>query len=109
GSRQPHRATLNRLERQCWALARSVAKKWRLKVSVEPISRSQPARCAPRVMRAVETAAAGLKLKVKQMPSGAGHDAQNLALVTESGMPFIPPMAGRGPRPDEPSDWRATS
>jgi len=98
---------LNRLERQCLALAKSVARKWKLKVSVEPISRSQPARCAPRVMRAVETAATGLKLKVKHMPSGAGHDAQNLALVTESGMLFIPSMGGRSHRPDETSDWRA--
>ena len=98
---------LNRLERQCLALAKSVARKWKLKVSVEPISRSQPARCAPRVMRAVETAATGLKLKVKHMPSGAGHDAQNLALVTESGMLFIPSMGGRSHRPVETSDWRA--
>ena len=98
---------LVRLERQCLALARSVAKKWKLKVTVDPISKSQPARCAPRVMRAVEAAAAGLKLKVKRMPSGAGHDAQNLALVTDSGMLFIPSQGGRSHRPDETSDWRA--
>ena len=98
---------LARLERQCLALARSVAKKWKLKVTVEPISKSQPARCAPRVMRAVEAAAAALKLKVKHMPSGAGHDAQNLALVTDSGMLFIPSQGGRSHRPDETSDWRA--
>jgi N-carbamoyl-L-amino-acid hydrolase len=59
------------------------------------------------VMRAVEAAAAGLKLKVKHMPSGAGHDAQNLALVTDSGMLFIPSQGGRSHRPDETSDWRA--
>src|SRR5204862_7754927 len=52
-------------------------------------------------------AAAGLKLKVKRMPSGAGHDAQNLALVTDSGMLFIPSQGGRSHRPDETSDWRA--
>jgi N-carbamoyl-L-amino-acid hydrolase len=98
---------LARLERQCLALAKRVAKKWKLKVTVEPISKSQPARCAPRVMRAVEAAAAGLKLKVKHMPSGAGHDAQNLALVTDSGMLFIPSQGGRSHRPDEASDWRA--
>src|SRR5262249_58604169 len=98
---------LNRLERQCLALAKSVARKWKLKVSVEPISRSQPARCALRVMRAVEAAAARLKLKVKHMPSRAGHDAQNLALVTESGLLFIPSIGGRSNRPDDTSDTRA--
>ena len=41
------------------------------------------------------------------MPSGAGHDAQNLASVTRSGMLFIPSKKGRSHRPDETSDWRA--
>jgi len=41
------------------------------------------------------------------MPSGAGHDAQNLAGVTASGMLFIPSRGGRSHRPDEMSDWKA--
>jgi len=41
------------------------------------------------------------------MPSGAGHDAQNLAAVTAAGMLFIPSKKGRSHRPDETSDWRA--
>jgi len=98
---------LLRLERQCLALAKQIARKWKLKVTVESISRSEPVRCSPRVMRAVEAAAAELKLKVKQMPSGAGHDAQNLATVTDAGMLFIPSQGGRSHRPDEMSDWRA--
>ncbi len=98
---------LGRLERQCMALAKQVAKKWKLKVTVEAISRSEPARCSPRVMRAVAAAAAELRLKVKHMPSGAGHDAQNLAAVTDAGMLFIPSQGGKSHRPDEMSDWRA--
>jgi len=98
---------LARIERQCLALAKQVARKWRLKVKVETISKTEPARCAPRVMRAVEAAATALNLKVKHMPSGAGHDAQNLASVTDAGMLFIPSQGGRSHRPDETSDWRA--
>jgi N-carbamoyl-L-amino-acid hydrolase len=98
---------LARLERQCLALAKQVARKWKLKVNVEVISKTEPARCSPRVMRAVAAAAAALKLKVKHMPSGAGHDAQNLAAVTEAGMLFIPSQGGKSHRPDEMSDWRA--
>jgi N-carbamoyl-L-amino-acid hydrolase len=41
------------------------------------------------------------------MPSGAGHDAQNLASITAAGMLFIPSKGGRSHRPDETSDWRA--
>jgi acetylornithine deacetylase/succinyl-diaminopimelate desuccinylase-like protein len=58
-------------------------------------------------MSAVQAACETLRLKWKPMPSGAGHDAQNLAAVTEAGMLFIPSRGGRSHRPDEMSDWRA--
>ena len=51
--------------------------------------------------------AATLRLKSRRMPSGAGHDAQNLASVTAAGMLFIPSKGGRSHRPDEMSDWKA--
>ena len=58
-------------------------------------------------MEAVEQAAAELRLTCHRMPSGAGHDAQMLAAVTDSGMLFIPSRGGRSHRPDEMSDWKA--
>ena len=63
--------------------------------------------CAPRVMDAVQAACDALRLRYRRMPSGAGHDAQNLAAVTASGMLFIPSRGGRSHRPDEMSDWKA--
>ncbi len=98
---------LARLDRDCLALARAVARRRGLRVAREALSRTAPARCAPRVMSAVETACGRLGLAFKRMPSGAGHDAQNLAAVTEAGMLFIPSRGGRSHRPDEMSDWRA--
>jgi N-carbamoyl-L-amino-acid hydrolase len=62
---------------------------------------------APEVQRAIEAAAAELRLQTLRMPSGAGHDAQNLATVTRAGMIFIPSKGGKSHRPDEASDWRA--
>jgi acetylornithine deacetylase/succinyl-diaminopimelate desuccinylase-like protein len=41
------------------------------------------------------------------MYSAAGHDAQNLAAVTDAGMIFIPSKGGRSHRRDEMSDWGA--
>jgi N-carbamoyl-L-amino-acid hydrolase len=41
------------------------------------------------------------------MYSAAGHDAQNLAAVTEAGMIFIPSVGGKSHRVDETSDPRA--
>ena len=98
---------LARLDRECVTLARTVARRRGLRVIVETLSRTEPARCAPRVMTAVQAACETLRLKWKQMPSAAGHDAQNLAGVTEAGMLFIPSRGGRSHRPDEMSDWRA--
>jgi len=98
---------LARLERECLALARAVARRRGLTVQVTSLSRTEPARCAPRVLAAVERASRGLRLKTRQMPSGAGHDAQNLASITEAGMIFIPSKGGRSHRPDETSDWKA--
>src|SRR5262249_2986564 len=98
---------LARLDRQCLALAQAVARRRGLRVEAEPLSRTEPARCAPRVLAAVERASQRMKLKTKRMPSGAGHDAQNLATITEAGMLFIPSRGGRSHRPDEMSDWKA--
>lgn len=97
---------LARLDRECLALARASAKRRGCRLRVEPLSRSESVRCAPRVMRAVERACATLGLRYRQMPSAAGHDAQNLAHVTDAGMLFIPSMGGRSHRPDEMSHWK---
>lgn len=96
---------LDRLERRCLSLARRVAKRRGLSVEVLPVARNEPAQCAPRVQAAIEAACRALGLASQRMPSGAGHDAQNLATITEAGMIFIPSKGGRSHRPDEASDW----
>jgi N-carbamoyl-L-amino-acid hydrolase len=98
---------LARLDRECVTLARTVARRRGLRVVVDMLSRTEPARCAPLVMDAVQAACDALRLRTRRMPSGAGHDAQNLAGVTASGMLFIPSRGGRSHRPDEMSDWKA--
>jgi N-carbamoyl-L-amino-acid hydrolase len=62
---------------------------------------------SPRVQAAVEAAAADLGLAARRMPSGAGHDAQIMAAVTDAGMIFVPSQGGRSHRPDEWSDWES--
>ena len=39
------------------------------------------------------------------MPSGAGHDAQNIAAIAPAGMIFVPSAGGRSHCPDEHTDW----
>jgi N-carbamoyl-L-amino-acid hydrolase len=105
--RELDRRVLVRLERECLALARAIARRRGLRVEIQSLSRSDPVRCAPQVMAAVTSACSALRLRQRVMPSAAGHDAQNLAHITPAGMIFIPSRGGRSHRPDEVSDDRA--
>jgi len=71
------------------------------------MSATSPAPCAPRVQQTIEAACTSLRLRSQRLYSAAGHDAQNLAGVTESGMIFIPSRGGKSHRVDEMSDWDA--
>jgi N-carbamoyl-L-amino-acid hydrolase len=55
---------------------------------------SRPAPTAAGVRRVIEEAARQLGLTTKLMPSGAGHDAQEMALIGPIGMIFVPSVDG---------------
>src|SRR5262245_5819994 len=105
--RDPDATVLDWLARECDALAREVASARGITVEVRPLSATTPAPCAPRVQATIEAACSALGLASRRLCSAAGHDAQNLASVTESGMIFIPSRGGRSHRVDEMSDWDA--
>jgi N-carbamoyl-L-amino-acid hydrolase len=105
--RDPDPAVLERLARDCDGLAREVAAARGVTVELRPMSATTPAPCALRVQEAIETACAALGLASRRLYSAAGHDAQNLAGVTDAGMIFIPSRGGRSHRVDEMSDWDA--
>jgi N-carbamoyl-L-amino-acid hydrolase len=105
--RDPDVAVLERLAGECAALAREVAGAHRVGVEIQLMSATTPAPCSPRVQAATENVCATLGLASRRLYSAAGHDAQNLARVTDSGMIFIPSQGGRSHRVDEMSDWQA--
>jgi beta-ureidopropionase / N-carbamoyl-L-amino-acid hydrolase len=102
--RDPDPDVLERLARECAALAQEVARQRQITVEVRPMSATKPAPCAPRVQKTIEEACGALGLACQRLYSAAGHDAQNLALITEAGMIFIPSQGGRSHRVDEASD-----
>ncbi|MGG6266439.1 Zn-dependent hydrolase [Leptolyngbya sp. AN03gr2] len=53
-----------------------------------------PTLAAPGIMNAIEQVCQELKLRNMQLPSRAGHDAQEIGRVTDMGMIFIPSQAG---------------
>jgi len=105
--RDPDVAVLERLAEECAAMAREVAGRHRVGAEIQLMSATTPAPCSSRVQTATENVCARLGLQYRRLYSAAGHDAQNLASVTDAGMIFIPSQGGRSHRVDEMSDWPA--
>jgi N-carbamoyl-L-amino-acid hydrolase len=105
--RSPDAGTLERLAQACEALAQEIGQRRGIGVEIRRTSATTPVACAPRVQAAVTTACTHLGLGCTTLYSAAGHDAQNLALVTDSGMLFIPSRGGKSHRVDETSDAEA--
>ncbi|MBV9698235.1 MAG: hydantoinase/carbamoylase family amidase, partial [Gammaproteobacteria bacterium] len=60
-----------------------------------------PARTDPRIQRVITDSAHALGLKTMNMPSGAGHDAQDIARIAPIGMIFVPSVGGISHAPRE--------
>jgi len=74
-------------------------------VEVEKTGAHAPALTAEPLRRAIEQAADSLGLRHTRLPSGAGHDAQMMALLGPIGMIFIPSLGGISHAPGERSRW----
>ena len=96
---------LQRLLDHVRALAHEIAEKWGLEVTVERMRLSEPAQMSPHLQAVIEEVARDLGHKTHRMNSGAGHDAQVMAKITDSGMIFVPSRHGRSHSPAEFTDW----
>ena len=76
------------------------------RVTLRPTTRVVPAPTDVRVRDAIAFAANSLGLRSLTMPSGAGHDAQNMAAIGPSGMLFVPSIDGISHSPHERTDDR---
>jgi N-carbamoyl-L-amino-acid hydrolase len=57
------------------------------------------------VQRAIERTASAMRLSAARLPSGAGHDAQMMAILGPMGMIFVPSVAGISHSPKELTPW----
>ncbi len=88
-------AVLERLEATLHMLVREANRRERCTVRVEAVSKAIPALCDPAMMAALSGAAEQLAPGAWQaMPSGAGHDAQNIARHMPAAMLFVPSIGG---------------
>lgn len=62
---------------------------------------ADPALTDPKIQKEIELATQSLGLSFKYMPSGAGHDAQDMATIVPTGMIFVPSQGGISHSPKE--------
>jgi len=82
--------------------ARAIEKKFGTKITFSVIdAKSISAPMDERMQKYLEESAKDLGYSYKIMPSGAGHDAQNMAKLVPTGMFFVPSVGGISHSPGE--------
>jgi N-carbamoyl-L-amino-acid hydrolase len=103
--RDPDAANLAALGDRIRARAAEVAQVHGVTSAWLPDEQVAPTRLDARMQAVIQRHAARLELSTASMPSGAGHDAQNMAMIVPAGMIFVPSIGGRSHCPDEHTDW----
>jgi N-carbamoyl-L-amino-acid hydrolase len=75
-----------------------------VEITTRELARFEPVDFDRRVIELVEDTAKSLGNTVRQLPAGAGHDAQMLARVCPAGMVFTPSVKGISHNPKEHTD-----
>ena len=81
--------------------AQEIAQTSKTKFDFKEINVNIPAPTDPRIRAIISDAARELGLTTKLMPSGAGHDAQDMARLGPVGMIFVPSIGGISHSPKE--------
>ncbi len=103
-SRDLDQANSAQLATKVAAVAEQVAEQYSVGVQIEVKCVNPAALMAPSLVDSIKSCADKLGYSSQVMPSGAGHDAQALALVADAGMIFVPSIRGLSHHPDE---WTA--
>lgn len=81
---------------------KEIAKASNVQIEFHPLdTTADPAMMTAKIQNEIEVSAEKLGLSTKKMPSGAGHDAQDMALITPTGMIFMPSKGGISHSPKE--------
>jgi N-carbamoyl-L-amino-acid hydrolase len=99
--RDLEQATIERFTSRLEALGREVGRATDTTFEFRRLVDSEPALADPTIMAWVDASAEALGLSHQRMPSGAGHDAQELARIAPMGMIFVPSVGGISHSPRE--------
>ena len=94
-------AKINLLYDKIYAEAQEIAKTSRTRFDFKEINVNIPAPTDARIRSLIAEAANELGLSTKSLPSGAGHDAQDMARLGPVGMIFVPSVGGISHSPKE--------
>jgi N-carbamoyl-L-amino-acid hydrolase len=92
---------LTAAEREFAQSLETLAKQEGVTIETRSLVRTQPVVFDSKVLQAIEAVAADLKLPIRRMTSGAGHDAQMMARICPTAMIFVPSVAGISHNPRE--------
>ncbi|MBM3808403.1 MAG: Zn-dependent hydrolase [Acidimicrobiia bacterium] len=96
---------LRELGDQIKARGAAIGKETRTTITFRLASTNSPAMATSRVQEAIGRAAAKASLNTMRLPSGAGHDAQQVAKIAPMGMIFVPSIGGISHSPKELTSW----
>lgn len=94
-------ARIEMLYQKVHAEAQQIGAATGTKFTFEEINVNVPALTSPHIQQHIIDSASELGLTMKLMPSGAGHDAQDMARLGPAGMIFVPSAGGISHSPDE--------
>jgi N-carbamoyl-L-amino-acid hydrolase len=94
----------DRVARMVEQRARAIARRRGVGVEILPIREESPVPLDKRLLRATRRICDEKGIDYEIMPSGAGHDAMQMAKITAAGMIFVPSMRGISHNPMEWTD-----
>jgi beta-ureidopropionase / N-carbamoyl-L-amino-acid hydrolase len=94
-------ALLKAAERELTSFLETLAQQEGVTIETRSLVRTEPVVFDSSILRAIEAVAAELKVPIRRMTSGAGHDAQMMARICPTAMIFVPSVAGISHNPRE--------
>lgn len=94
-------AEIQRIGEMVMECANKVSSNTGVSVTTKVVSDDAPATMSPFVIDAVAQACDQAGVRSKRMPSGAGHDSQQISKHVPTGMIFVPSHQGLSHNPDE--------
>lgn len=99
--RDLEQATIEHFTQRFEQLAHTIGETTNTTFAFKRLVDSEPALADARVMDWIQSSADALGLSHQRMPSGAGHDAQEIARIAPMGMIFVPSVGGISHSPKE--------